>query len=156
MKDTYFCGCLVELDECYRIRLDLHEIFRFQTVILHHIQNFVCDLVGERHENWLSSRIKDYLSTKDKYLWVWLVELNESNATSSERIYPVFKELSSTIAKIWCSVYVDERNEDRSFFEYKRLFLSKRFMFLWLTCRIKRMRLGLNKYLEFSKNFHRI
>ena len=47
-----------------------------------------------------------------------------------------FQELSSIIFKISCSVV--ERYENRSFFEYKRLFIKQRYMFLWSTCRVKR------------------
>ena len=74
------------------------------------------------------------------YMFLWLtcrVKQMLSNATREKQISWVFNELSSTISKI--SYSVSERHENRSFFENKRLFFKKRYMFLMLSSRVKRM-----------------
>ena len=57
--------------------------------------------------------------------------------TSFDGITPVFKELSSIIPKISCSVC--EMHEKRRFFESKSLFHRETHMFLCSVCRIQRM-----------------
>ena len=57
--------------------------------------------------------------------------------TRFERIIRFFKELSSIIPKISCSV--GEMHENRSFLENKALFLQETLMFLCSACRVQRI-----------------
>ena len=102
------------------------------------VANISC-FVGEKHENprFIGNKI---LFFDESYMILILTCRDKrmlSNATSFERIPRVFKELSSNTPKISCSL--GERQGNQSFFESKIFFFKERYMFLMLTCRVKRM-----------------
>ena len=68
------------------------------------------------------------------------VQRFQSNEVSFEGITAVFKEFSTTILKISCSV--GEINEYRGFFESETFFLTETYMFLRSACRVHRIALN--------------
>ena len=75
-KDTCFCGLLVELSECYLMRLVLKEYLEFSKSY-HRSQPKYHVTSGRGTNIDVTSRIKDYCSRKDTCFSGLLVELNE-------------------------------------------------------------------------------